>query len=488
MPDKESHITVTPEQDAAQRAEVDRSVSLPVLFFFTSGLTWLLVSMALGLVASVKSHHPDLFGHWSWLQYGRMQPAHMNSFVYGWCFQAGFGVALWIMARLCRTPLAKRSTLIFAGHVWNLGVALGTVSILLGYGTSMEFMDYPKFVWPILFISYAAIAAHFGMMFKTRRDKQVFISQWYILAAAFWFPWAYLTANLLIHSMPSAAVIGTAINGWFSGTLFTLWLVPIGLAASYYLIPKIVGRPIHSYQLALASFWGIAIIGPWVGIQDYLGGPLPAWMPALSGAAAILLAIPMIVIGVNHHNTLKGNHALVQYSPTLRFVFFGAIAFNVFILLGAALSVFRSFQFTHAETAYRMVGLYAFFTMTMFGAIYYIMPRLVGCEWIAGSWIRLHFWLSAYGCGAMVLCLFLGGLLQGQQAHEYNQPFSTSFEATKGFLVGFSITWLLILLSNFLFLLHMLLMLLRLGPHTPEPTLIHPMHEEYLAKAQSAKA
>jgi len=32
--------------------------------------------------------------------------------------------------------------------------------------------------------------------------------------------------------------------------------------------------------------------------------------------------------------------------------------------------------------------------------MYYIVPRLVGCEWLSASFIRLHFWGSGYGIGS----------------------------------------------------------------------------------------
>ena len=37
-----------------------------------------------------------------------------------------------------------------------------------------------------------------------------------------------------------------------------LWFTPIGLAAGYYFIPKVIGRPIYSYYLSLFGFWALA--------------------------------------------------------------------------------------------------------------------------------------------------------------------------------------------------------------------------------------
>ena len=176
----------------------------------------------------------------------------------------------------------------------------------------------------------------------------------------------------------------------------------------------------------------------------------------------------------------------------LRFVFFGVIALAVFILLGAGFSLFRFgkiFQFTHAQLGYQMMGMYGFFTMVMFGAIYFIMPRLMQCEWRSGSWIRFHFWFSAYGTGAMLLCLLIGGLYQGQQAGQWQEMYALSIEVSWGFMVGRTIAWVFIILSNLMFLFHMLLMICRLGRRSGPATMIHPIvHGEQTLKPSSAQA
>jgi len=197
----------------------------------------------------------------------------------------------------------------------------------------------------------------------------------------------------------------------------------------------------------------------------------------VSGAATIFMIVPMVFIGINHYQTMKGSIDLVNYSPTLRFVFFGAISFAVYILLGAAFSLFsfgKLFQFSHGELGAQMTALYGFFTMVMFGAIYFIMPRLMGCEWRSGKWIRFHFWFSAYGTAAMLICLLMGGLFQGQQSLDYAVDHVLSWEVAQGFLVGRSIAWVFIILSNLMFFFHMLLMICRLGRRSGQATYIHP--------------
>src|SRR5678809_762885 len=154
-------------------------------------------------------------------------------------------------------------------------------------------------------------------------------------------------------------------------------------------------------------------------------------MVTASIAATIFSIIPVATVGLNHHMTMRRYFGLLRYSPTLRFTVFGAISYTVFSLVGVLISlrsVARYLHFTQASIAYSHLGLYAFFTMVMFGSMYYIVPRLIGREWRYGSLIKLHFWASAYGIGLMTLMLLAGGFMQGASMENPALPFSESIE------------------------------------------------------------
>lgn len=477
------------EEDAQVRALIDRSARFPVLFFFTSAAVWLVLSAILGFLASLKLTLPEFMDFetrivlqtWvvDWgaiLSYGRVYPALMNSLIYGWGFQAAFGAGIWIMARLCRCPLKNPLPLVVAGHFWNLGVVVGVFGILLGQGTAILWLEFPAFVWPMLFVSYILITIWMLVMFRTRRAGDVYISQWYLLAAFLLFPWIYLTANVLIHLFGGSAVMAAAISAWYSSTLVYLWFAPVGLAAAYYLIPKILGRPIHSYQLAIVGFWSLIIIGGWTGIQRFMGGPLPAWMPTVSSEATVLLLLPALAVGVNLYLSIRDGMGHLKYSPTLRFTFFGSVSFTAMVFLGALLSFFgvgRYLQFTLALEGYDMLVLYGFFSMTMFGAFYFIAPRITRCEWLSGRMIGFHYWLSAYGVLTLVAGMLVGGIAQGADLAAWDKPIQYAVEKVDLYIVAQCLGWVMILLSNLMFLFHVLLMALRFGRRTAEgPTLL----------------
>jgi len=106
--------TVTPEMEKAHRALIDESTRLPVVLFYASAVFWLLVGTVFALLASFKMNAPTLLDQWGWMTFGRVRPAHLNAVAYGWAASAGIGTGLWLMARLCRTPLRHSKLLIGA--------------------------------------------------------------------------------------------------------------------------------------------------------------------------------------------------------------------------------------------------------------------------------------------------------------------------------------------------------------------------------------
>ena len=122
--------------------------------------------------------------------------------------------------------------------------------------------------------------------------------------------------------------------------------------------------------------------------------------------------------------------------------------------------------------------LYAFFSMVMFGAMYYITPRLVGCEWLSSSMISVHFWGSAYGGIFLIGMMMFAGLAQGLSFTDPVATFSQILQIGQLYFPGRTIALLMISAAHMIFSLHFLLMLLRIGQPGGEPTLFAPLDEE----------
>src|SRR5712691_5470256 len=471
----------TSDVERVERALIDASTRLPVLVFYTSAIAWLLLATFLGILTSFKMHSPDFLSGVSFLTWGRIWPAHLNALIYGWGSMAGMGTAIWLMARLCRTTLRHPLLLISGAAFWNLGVLMGIIGILIGDSTGYEWLEFPGYSAITLFIAYLLIMTWALIMFRFRRGGHVYITQWYLLGAFLWFPWLYAAAQLMLFVMPVQGVMQAAVNWWFANNLLFLWFGSIGLGTVYYMIPKVIGRPVHSYYLAAIGFWTFALFSSWTGMQRLIDGPFPAWMITASIAAMILTIIPVATVGLNHHMTMRDHFSLMRYSPTLRFTVFGAIAYTAFSIVGVIISLrsmARIVQFTEATTGYTYMGLYAFFTMVTFGSMYYIVPRLVGREWRYASLIKLHFWASTYGIGLMVLLLLVGGFVQGLSLNDPTLPFAESTETILPYLRGRSLSWILLIVSHFVFAFHFGLMLLGFGRTASVPTFLNPLEQE----------
>ena len=471
-----TEISNTTAQDAQLRAEIDRSLRHPVMFFLTSGAAWLAVSLILGIISSAKVHSPEFLDCFSFLTYGRTQAAHLNVLVYGWGFQVAFGVIIWLMSRLSRQPCKAAGLILTAGHVWNLGISLGILGILCGYGTGISWMEFPTFAWPVMLLSYIAILIWSFVQFKVRPEGSVYISQWYLMAAMLWFPWVFITANVLIHLVPGNPVMAAGIAAWYKSAIIFLFFTPVALGTAFYLVPKVTGRAVQSYSLAKIGFWSLAVIMPWAGMQKLMGAPIPYFLPHIGAAATILFFIPALTASVNLLQTASSSGNVVHYSPTLRFTMAGLLGLIVMAVTVAFINIpgstLKLSQFSMSGYGFEILALYGFFSFVMFGAIYFIVPRITRREWLSRRLIKMHFFISIYGIIMIALVAIFGGLQQGMGQEEFNKPWIDLAFRAYGYAWATTIAWFFILISNVFFFLHLLVMWLRLGRRSNHPTLL----------------
>ena len=452
-----SHSQPAAARDRSEQQEIDASAKWPVLVFFASALFWLLVGGALQLVASIQLHTPGFLADCEWFTHGRVAPAAQNALVYGWGMNAGFAFALWLMARLSAAALRSAGWLLVAAKFWNLGVFLGLAGILGGYSTSYELLEMPGFVSLLLLGSYLMIGVWAVTTFSVRNTEKVYASQWYILGAAFWFPWLFLVARLMLSTSPVNGVVQSIVNVWYVNGLLNLWFVPLALAAAYYFIPKILGKPIYNYYTAVWGFWWFALWSSLAAGSRLIGGPVPAWVATLGGVASMLVIAAVVIIGVNLLGALCGNFAKAQKSTTLRFIVLSILGFMLAAVLNFALSV-RSFaemaQFTFIPGLRDWLLLYFCFSTAMFGAAYFFLPRVTGKAWRAPVLISAHYGATALGVLALAAGLFGAGWTQGQMLNDATVPFVTITNALTPWLTCRSAALILLSIGHVAFLIN----------------------------------
>ncbi len=467
--------------DMRARVELDQSASGPTSLLFGMGILWLVAWSFINLALSVKLLHPDFLSGFSFLTFGRLKPIATAMFTYGWATNVGLGVALWLMVRLCRVPLVSPFSVIIGTLIWNGGLFGGIVALHLGAGRSLEYLELPLWSQLTMMGGFAIIGVWvIGLYFK-RLEGTGFISQAYIVAAFVWMAWTLLAGNIFTSLPWVHGVIIAINNAWFINGLTHYWFTALALGVAFYIIPKVTGKPIHSYYLAYLGFWSFAFLAGWGGLQRYNGGPIPVWLVTLNIVATALMIIPVATIAVNHHLTIVGSHEMMHFSPTLRFTVVGAMAFtgsSVTAIILSLRSVAAQTGLTYVTQAQSHFVLYAFYSFIMFGAIYFILPRIVGREWVSSTLIKFHFWGVAYGIGLTILVLTIAGLFQGKDWSHAQIDNATVAQSTLPLLRGAIIGGLMLLFGHLVFALHYLLMILRLGQISEEPTYIASPHGE----------
>jgi cytochrome c oxidase cbb3-type subunit I len=470
----ESESSGRTDETAAQRAAVsaelearveeDRSSRAAAFAFLTSSIFWLLLGSFAGLIASEKLTAPDFLTGSAWLTFGRLRTAHLNMVIYGWASMAGLGISLWMLPRLLKTHLVGERYAVWGAAIWNAGVAAGVVAILSGWTDGLQWLEIPWQIGILLAVGGALCAMPLLLTLRQRNVHHLYVSVWYISAALLWFPILYVVAKVPhVHFGVEQALV----NWWYAHNVLGLWLTPLGLGAAYYFIAKVLGRPIYSYSLSLVGFWALAMFYSQAGIHHLIGGPVPNWVVSVSVVQSVMMIIPVLAVGLNHHMTVAGHFAALKYSPTLRFVVLGAALYTLVSLQGSleAVPFFnRLVHFTQYKVAHAHLGLYGFFSMIMFGSIYFVMPRVLEREWPYPNLVSLHFWLAAIGFGIYFVFLTIGGVLQGIDMLDPARPFMDSVKVLTPYLLARTLGGALMTAGHIVFAYHFFVMALNLAP------------------------
>jgi cytochrome c oxidase cbb3-type subunit 1 len=450
-------MTDSAHNDRTELMEIDASAKWPVLVFFASALFWLLLGGALQLAAAIQLHTPAFLSACEWFTHGRLAPAAANALVYGWGFNAAFAFGLWLMARLSATTLRHGGWLFVAAKFWNVGVVLGVAGILGGYSTSFELLEMPRYVTLLLLAAYALIGAWSVTTFSIRNTENVFASQWYLFGAAFWFPWLYAVAQVMLFRHPVRGVLQPVVNAWYVHGLYGLWFIPLALAAAYYFLPKILGKPIANYYLAPLAFWWLAGATAFAGGSRLIGGPVPVWIPTLGVVANFLLVVPVVIIVLNLFGTLAGRYRDLGGSVTLRFVVLSMAGFVLASACNLALSlrgVAEVVQFTLVMELRDWLVFYACFSTAMFGAAYFILPRLMEREWRSPALVKAHVGATVLGVVLLTAGLAAGGWQQGHLLNDGTVPFGEVTQALTFWFTWQSVVLGLLLVGHLAFALN----------------------------------
>ena len=409
-----------PPEGDSRLIRTESSLRGPFLLFFISAVVWLLASSVLGLFSALDRQLLHGLGQGcEILTYGHVVAAQKNLFIYGWLFNAFFGLNLWLLAQLGRFEFQNAWIATLGGFVWNAALIYGVIQIFAGNLTGFSLLELTRGVGPVLAVAFLLAAFWPIVAFARRPTGHTFASQWFVVGATFIFPVVYLLAQLLVLWVPASGTVQALVASWYVQNVFLLWIGGSALAAVYYFLPKVLGQTISGYYLASVAFWTYFLFAGWTAPATLLGSPVPLWVQSAGVVGALMMLIPVIITAINFHGTLSTDSGWSRAwdSTTLRFVAFGAIAFTLSGVLNAVFStrgLNAAIRFTEFGTGQDLLLIYAFASMVIFGAAYFILPRLTGNLWPSARLVHLHFWSAALAAVGSVTTSLLHGWQKGK--------------------------------------------------------------------------
>lgn len=407
---------LSPATAPANKTGAEASCPVGMLALFAGAVVWLLVASLLGLRNSLNFHAPALLASQSYLSYGRTHAAGNVAFLYGFGVPSALGLGLWLLCRLGRATLAGPVVVTIGAIFWHCAVALGVAAILCGRASGFDYLEIPGWCAHLLLAAFLIIGVCALLTFHQREAGQLYPSQWLVVGSFFWFPWIFSTAALVLLFMPARGVLQATTAWWYGRNFDTVFLGFAGLASAFYFIPKLLGRPLHSHYQAALAFWTLALFGSCGGIPD--GAPVPSWIISLSVVGTVLTVVPILSVATNFCQTARKDLHTLDADPTLRFTYVGLIFWIIASaqqIVGVLPSVSSLTDFTWFDAAQKELFHYGFFALTIFGALYYIVPRLLKMD--NSAWcprlLRWHFFFTFLGVLISYLSLLVAGIGQG---------------------------------------------------------------------------
>ena len=390
-----------------QENPIDRSLQLPAIFFAKGIVFWAYSTFLLGGLYFLKLRFPEMLSQTSVTTIGRLQPVFYNALIFGFLGNGILLVVPWILSRLSQVPVINGGLLIVAGVFWNFGVAFAIIDNFMGGMDSSFILSVPTpslWLWSVAY----TVAMLWGILaFFNRKQRTSFVSQWYLIAVAFAFPWICTIMAYMADVLGISGVLPLILALWFENNLIWLWLIPFFLSVVYYLIPKIAGITIDYYYFAATAFGSLLIIASWSGLGILAGSAVPAWIPTVSEAMAMLLFFPIFIIFVTVGKAIFGNLPTLLRFPALRFVLLSFISF-IALSVSAIATAFPSWNYQVAFTQFReltlLTGGLCCAGTALFAALYILLPRVTGINWVLPKMASIHFFATFIG----ITLLFLG--------------------------------------------------------------------------------
>jgi len=373
---------------------------------------WLLVGTAYGLLAAIKLFWPEFAEH-SYLSFGRIRPIHTNLVLFGWSSIALIGIVFYIVSRTSKIRLYSTRLSKMALWCWNIAMFAAVVSLSIGVTQGPQ--EYRELVWPIAVLYALGLILNGYNCYKTvsnRSVKEVYVSNWYILGAFCWMTTLYIIAYVPFYQNGMGNIV---TQGYYMHNAVGMWFTPLVLGITYYVLPRLLSKPIYSYSLGVLGFWTNMLFYTLIGAHHFIFSPISWWLQSTAILFSVGMMVPVWAGAGNFFMTAKDSWRRIKRDYALIFLLVGVWGYALASTQGT-IEAFRTaniyWHFTNFTVGHSHLSMYGFIAFMIWGSIYGIVPRITG-NGPSQNAIALHFWLSFVGGSIYVISISIAGILQG---------------------------------------------------------------------------
>jgi cytochrome c oxidase cbb3-type subunit 1 len=394
-----------------------------VLQFSVMTVVWGIVGMLVGLFIAAQLYWPALNFDVPWLSYGRLRPLHTNAVIFAFGGSALMATSLYVVQRTSHVRLLSDKLGAFVFWGWQLVIVLAAITLPLGLTQGKE---YAELIWPIdvliavVWVAYGVL--FFGTIVK-RRVKHIYVANWFygsfIIAVAL----LHIVNSLaipvgLLHSFPVySGAVDAMVQWWYGHNAVGFFLTAGFLGMMYYFVPKQAGRPIYSYRLSIVHFWALIAIYMWAGPHHLQYTALPDWAQSLGMVFSLILLAPSWGGAINGVMTLSGVWHKLRTDPILKFLIVSLSFYMMSTFEGPMMSIKTVNSLSHYTDwtiGHVHSGALGWVAMISIGAIYALLPRLVGLQQMHSiKLIDAHFWTHTIGVVFYIASMWIAGVMQG---------------------------------------------------------------------------
>jgi cytochrome c oxidase cbb3-type subunit 1 len=374
--------------------------------------------------------------------FSRLRPLHTNGVAYGFTLSGIFATWYYVGQRVLKVSMAESKFLMVVGklHFWIYFVAIlaAVVTLFAGISTSKE---YAELEWPldlVVVVFWVLWGMSIFGLIGIRREKTLYISMWYYIAAFLAVAMLYLFNNMAVptflvagvgdwyHSVSMYAGTNDALVQWWFGhnAVAFVFTTPI-VAMVYYFLPKESGQAVYSYKLSLLSFWGLMFVYLWAGGHHLIYSTVPDWMQSMGSLFSIVLILPSWGSAINMLLTMKGEWQQLKENPLIKFMVLGS-TFYMFSTLEGPIQSIKSVNalahFTDWIPGHVHDGTLGWVGFMVMAALFHMAPRVFKRELYSKSLMEKQFWLQTAGIVLYFSSMWIAGITQGMMwraADEY---------------------------------------------------------------------